>query len=342
MKIEMGESLIYSWLRHIKGCQLVQNNWKVSPSWNLKHEDELIKMMNEVDSYFKEHYNYEIFKKNSSLSQIIRQGECDAMGVSSRDSIVKYHAVEVAYHRNGLNYGSKETTVMKVIEKLVRTAMCLYGFFDAKEAEIVFVSPKIGDSCMEYLREHIDEVKVILEVCGFNFSVDLIANDDFNEKIIQPVLSVANEVDDEAELFLRSCQLVNMFDTQKSRKLQSNHSGNTSKVESANSGSSSETKIGKYVRATLWKCLEQGAVSEEEIKLMQQLEYSSKTFHLDYPLLVLADSEFTKEKHVRYWVPRLIINGVEYRMCNDWYEKPTNNDRPYLEKWLSDHEIDLV
>ena len=29
MKIEIGESLIYSWLRHEKQCQLVQTNWKV-------------------------------------------------------------------------------------------------------------------------------------------------------------------------------------------------------------------------------------------------------------------------------------------------------------------------
>lgn len=30
MKIEMGESLFYSWLRHVKECQIVQTNWKVS------------------------------------------------------------------------------------------------------------------------------------------------------------------------------------------------------------------------------------------------------------------------------------------------------------------------
>lgn len=29
MKIEIGESLLLSWLKHIKECQLVQTNWKV-------------------------------------------------------------------------------------------------------------------------------------------------------------------------------------------------------------------------------------------------------------------------------------------------------------------------
>ena len=49
MKIEMGESLFYSWLRHVKECQLVQTNWKVSPKWTLRHEEELERLMKLVD-----------------------------------------------------------------------------------------------------------------------------------------------------------------------------------------------------------------------------------------------------------------------------------------------------
>ena len=44
MKIEMGESLFYSWLRHVKECHLVQMNWKVSSQWDLLHEQELEKL----------------------------------------------------------------------------------------------------------------------------------------------------------------------------------------------------------------------------------------------------------------------------------------------------------
>ena len=31
MKLEVGESLSLSWLRHVRGCQVVQLNWKISP-----------------------------------------------------------------------------------------------------------------------------------------------------------------------------------------------------------------------------------------------------------------------------------------------------------------------
>ncbi len=45
MKIEMGESLLYSWLRHVKECQIVQTNWKVSSKWDLKNADKILEIM---------------------------------------------------------------------------------------------------------------------------------------------------------------------------------------------------------------------------------------------------------------------------------------------------------
>ncbi len=54
MKIEMGESLIYSWLRHVRCCQIVQTNWKVSSQWPLHHEDELQTIMSTVSHAFEE------------------------------------------------------------------------------------------------------------------------------------------------------------------------------------------------------------------------------------------------------------------------------------------------
>jgi hypothetical protein len=41
VKIEIGESLIYSWLRHVQGCVVTQINWKPSPTWEVAKEREL-------------------------------------------------------------------------------------------------------------------------------------------------------------------------------------------------------------------------------------------------------------------------------------------------------------
>jgi len=46
MKIEIGESLISSYLSHVEGCRIVQTNWKKSGNWEegefLKKESELL------------------------------------------------------------------------------------------------------------------------------------------------------------------------------------------------------------------------------------------------------------------------------------------------------------
>ena len=34
MKIEMGESLVRTWVRHYRGCQFAELNWKPSPTWD--------------------------------------------------------------------------------------------------------------------------------------------------------------------------------------------------------------------------------------------------------------------------------------------------------------------
>jgi len=73
MKIEMGESLFYSWLRHVKECQIVQTNWTTSPQWTLQHTDELSALMAASDKLFWEKRGYHIYKKTGSVKQLLQQ-----------------------------------------------------------------------------------------------------------------------------------------------------------------------------------------------------------------------------------------------------------------------------
>ena len=70
MKIEIGESLFYSWLRHVKECQIVQTNWKISPKWEIKFSDKLENIMLKTDELFSSKYGYKIYKQNTSLKQL--------------------------------------------------------------------------------------------------------------------------------------------------------------------------------------------------------------------------------------------------------------------------------
>lgn len=211
MKIEMGESLIYSWLRHVRRCQIVQTNWKVSSQWPLHHEQELQDLMTTAGQLFEGMRGYQIFKKNASLGQLLQQGECDLIGYAANGGKFDVCAVDVAFHEFGLQYGSRQETVSKILAKTVRTAMCLYGYMDMKEGEILFASPKINKSVMNDVLPCMEELnRFFVEKC-LSYKARVVANDEFNGEILQPVLNLSSNVADTSELFLRSYQMLKMY-----------------------------------------------------------------------------------------------------------------------------------
>ena len=51
MKIEIGESLALSYLKHVKKCVLYQNNWKISSRWDTFNEEAVEKVFNKINEY---------------------------------------------------------------------------------------------------------------------------------------------------------------------------------------------------------------------------------------------------------------------------------------------------
>ncbi len=344
MKIEIGESLLLSWLRHIKECQLVQTNWKSSNKWELRNKEKLEMLMETSHELFNEKYNYNIYKGNSSIDQLIRQAEIDVLGVNFEEHQNTIYAVDVAFHEFGLNYGTKEQTVTRVIMKCLRTAMCLYGYFETSSGSIVFASPKINPALELELLKCIDDINFILNGLEINYNIRIIANDDFSEKILEPVLNVLGEVADTSELFIRSLQMYNLFAKKRTRPVKPQQPLNNEKVsrnsdviQSQGIDGLEEMKIGVIVRSVLRKVLEDGKVSKDEIIKMQTKEYSKETFDIQYPLLQKA-SLTNYESPIRYYSTCLKIYGEEYFLCSEWYEGAANNDRPYLIKWLALHK----
>lgn len=343
MKIEIGESLLYSWVRHIKGCQLVQMNWKISlNSWRIKNEETLQKLMETSSQFFNNKYDYQIYKGTKSLSQLLQQAEIDVLGVCFEGTSQYVYAIDVAFHEAGLNYGSNDETVMRVIKKIVRSAMCLYGYLDLKDGEIIFASPKINNAVMTAIRQCVPDMQDLLYKAGLNYKVQIIANDDFEESIMQPVIASSALIADTSELFMRSMKMYNMFSVDRGKS--NNHSQQLTKQSPLSQSSAvtnterlGEMKIGILVRTTLTTMLNNHEISREEIKLMETLDYSKKTFDIQYPLLRKA-SLSNGEKVGRYWAGAVESYGEKYFICSEWYETPQNNDRPFFVKWLALHE----
>lgn len=332
MKIEMGESLFYSWLRHVKECQIVQTNWKPSHSWHLHNEDEIRQLMKNIDDFFQSKYGYAIYKKNTFF-QFLSQAEVDVLGFSTSGNYSKIYAVDVAFHESGLNYNGRQETVMRVTKKFIRTVLCLIGYLDVKGGEIIFASPKIHNAVINDLTPCINDLTSLLHENKYHFTLKVMANDVFDDLVLKPILTFRDGVCDTSELFMRCHQLTKMFGYELYSEKEYDAEpkiDNLIPIDGA-----SELKIGKMAQKYLKEALESNA-SDEEVVKMQTKEYSKKTFGIDFPLLVLANGEHNKK---RYYKEMLNIKGTNYLLCSQWFEVPANNDRPLLMAWLEKHGV---
>lgn len=220
MKIEMGESLCYSYLRHVKRCWLVQTNWKDSSHWTReKTNDELEERFQRMRNRFGE----ETFNKTKTAEQFLKQSEVDLVGIDQRGNI---HAMEIAFHESGLDYGSYEETNNRVLKKMLRTLLTLQAYHsDEVGLYIYFAAPKVNPklherlvSTFRRLREEYPKVKW-----------GLLTNDQFAKKIVEATLTMADSEADTTELFARSAKLLKLtgfYNLQQLNPTATTHGGN--------------------------------------------------------------------------------------------------------------------
>ncbi|SDC55522.1 hypothetical protein [Shouchella lonarensis] len=335
MKIEMGESLVYSWLRHVKECQVVQMNWKSSSTWKLQDEDNLKQLMEMASEHFQNEYCYSLYKnknknKNNSFAQFLKQAEMDAVGICITENGMEVHTVDVAFHKDGLHYdGGRQETIIKVIKKLIRSAMCMISYFRATTGEVIFASPKIHNAVMKDLEPCMIDLNNLFLENGYGLTARVIANDEFNELMLKPVLIASNNISDTSELFVRSYQLVSMFGDERSTWQRDTKPTDASVVSN---DTLSEFKVGKIAQIFLREALESGKADDEEVSLMLTKDYSKSTFGINFPLLVPVEEECDLSRY--YTKKPLVIRNKKYWLCSQWFESPANNDRPSLLAWL--------
>ena len=81
--------------------------------------------------------------------------------------------------------------------------------------------------------------------------------------------------------------------------------------------------------------LESGRLPDSEVLQLQSQAYCNETLNLNFPLLVKADADYDR---TRYYREPVRVNGVDYVMCSQWIERSDNNNRPYLMRWISEHQ----
>ncbi|GAB1431588.1 hypothetical protein MASR2M29_02130 [Spirochaetota bacterium] len=202
MKIEIGESLIYSYLRHVKGCLITQTNWKTSGNWAYQ-ESAFESAQNLFDRINKHPVFKDIF--HSKFDQTLKQAEIDVVGI---DNNMNIYAVDIAYHEGGLQYGGKEDTKERVSKKLLRTLLILNLYYPEYHHNIIFCSPKVNPATDTLIK---DAIRTTNDFADDMNQFDYIANDEFNTLIVQPTLVSIESESDTSELFGRSVKLLNLF-----------------------------------------------------------------------------------------------------------------------------------
>ena len=201
MKIEIGESLAVSYLRHVKGCWLVQANWKVSENWGQRQtEAELDALFQGMKRRFDPEGN--VFKKTKDAAQLLKQGELDVVGVDLEGRV---HVMEVAFHEAGLKYNGD--TANRVLKKMLRALLIIRAYLRPKTPlHISFLSPKVNTADQQPLEATFADLRK--EYPKIEWS--LIINDDFTERIVKPTLEKASNVADSSDLFVRSAKLLKL------------------------------------------------------------------------------------------------------------------------------------
>lgn len=200
MKIEMGESLMQSYLKHIEGCLITQTNWKTLRSWKKSNED---KAKAKFEKIKKEYPN--IFSEKTKFEKMLNQAELDVIGIAND----KIYMVEIAFHEQGLRYGNDDNKVRdRVLKKMIRAYLIWKIYFSNYSCEIIFASPKVNPSPDGLLNECFSKLAKDNFYKEDRVEFKYLSNKKFKDEILLPTLETLKSDSDTSELFLRSAKLL--------------------------------------------------------------------------------------------------------------------------------------
>lgn len=329
MKIEIGENLAYTYLKHFEGCRIVQTNWKTSGRWKLTEfeKEPAINLFNEIKKL--EDFT-EIFR-DVSFEQILKQAEIDLLGINTIESSI--FGVEIAFHSSGVNYGEKDFNVSKIVEKLLRTIIVMQCYFkDFDKFNAYFITPKSS----EYARTKITQLieKITHFINDDSISIQYISDENFYEQIVNPIIADDFKEHDNNELFSRAVKMLKLNYKIVNPKSAGSDVKHTSKARNEiNKRTVDGMKIGQFVQSKMKQLQQKNLLSFEVIVNLLSQEYSKTVFNQSFSVLKRADDDIKDEKgRSRYYTSEMFFG--EYYLTSQWFEY---HWEPFL-SWLKKFE----
>ena len=318
MKIEIGESVCYSFLRHVKRCWLVQANWKASENWPKRKTDgELERIFTQMKESFDA--DGRVFKGTKDFGQFLKQGEIDVVGVELDGSV---HAMEVAYHEAGLNYTGGAAN--RVLRKLLRTMLILDAYHpESIEKHIYFVSPKVYRGAQRPLEDTFKQLRTAYPIINWQ----LITNEEFGSHLLSPTLQKSAAVADTSELFVRSAKLLELGGL--TEKGSDSHTPFQTEADRQNSDIRAKSSKGQpgqiqpLIRFLMKTTLEDfpGLLSQRDLCNLMVADYCKHSLGLElgnHALLRRFEDGRAISGHNRYYAK---VYGGRYYVTNNWWPK---------------------
>lgn len=329
MKIEIGENLAYSYLKHFEGCRIVQTNWKTSGRWTLTEfeKEPAIKLFNEI----KKLEDFTELFQNVSFDQILKQAEIDLVGINTIESSI--FGVEIAFHSSGLNYGEKDFSVSKIVEKLLRTILVMQCYFkDFNKFNAYFITPKSSEYAKIQITQRIEKILQFLDDDTIN--IQFISDDKFFDQIVNPIIAEDFREHDTNELFSRAVKMIKLNYKIINRKSVGSDPQNKPKADNdLNKRTVQGMKIGQFVQSKMKQIEQKNLLSPQDITNLLSQEYSKAIFNQNFSVLKHADEDIKDEKgRKRYYTSEKYF--VEYFLTSQWFEY---HWEPFL-SWLKNFE----
>lgn len=329
MNIDIAESLLASWLRHERKCQIVQTNWRAPKFGALDNEikrriEDANTILNTVKDQFKE---TPIFGEQK-INQILKQVEIDAIGCkwNNAGKMEKIIAGDVAFHSRKLNYGGSKQlpNQYKIVSKIVRSIIALYVLWEDVSIEIFFASPCVADGTVSAIEDALNKLRkslilVVNEGVSLNVEIKLYLNGNFNGDIKEKIHQVVDKKNnDPYELYARSYQLYSITHDAFGKRMSREEQG----IKEDN------LKIGKFVQNFFIPHLEKVCLKKTQaLRVIQHLQ----EWKLVGACSVIKEMDAIKEdEDRRYYVTPVHLNGTNYRVCNHWFTK----DEKQLKEWM--------
>lgn len=181
---DLEKGMHYFWLKHIKGCDLVDNDL-IKP---IPHKIEISEKIKTVLETFKKYYRniYHVnLLEEELIEDLIRDYYMRTLGLSIQDKHV--FVIETIHEEVGFKKQLHLLEDINIIERVVRLILVLLQHYSEFESTIILTTPTSIVSRLEPLNNLISNINLLLDKLECKIKVQLIVNLDIWEKVKQPI-----------------------------------------------------------------------------------------------------------------------------------------------------------